>query len=117
MEQPAPSDETPPSSPLPAEAPATEPAAPEGELPEWEPLSPELLEDEAIRGDFVLRWAIVGLAMLFGWHRRPAGILVSFEMPRRQVLASVAQGVNGTHVSDLGRSDDMNQLLPLERLQ
>jgi tetratricopeptide (TPR) repeat protein len=29
-------------------------------------LSPELLEDEAIRGDFVLRWAVVGLAFLAG---------------------------------------------------
>jgi len=36
------------------------------DLPEWEPLSPELLEDEAIRGDFVLRWAVVGLAILVG---------------------------------------------------
>ncbi|MBM4074289.1 MAG: hypothetical protein FJ267_01435, partial [Planctomycetes bacterium] len=35
-------------------------------LPEWEPLTPELVEDEAIRGDFVIRWAIVGVALLFG---------------------------------------------------
>lgn len=35
-------------------------------LPEWEPLTPELLEDEAIRGDFVIRWAVVGLALLLG---------------------------------------------------
>ncbi|MFO0918514.1 MAG: hypothetical protein U0872_09390 [Planctomycetaceae bacterium] len=35
-------------------------------LPEWEPLSPELVEDEAIRGDFVMRWAVVGLAILLG---------------------------------------------------
>lgn len=39
---------------------------PGDDLPEWEPLSPELLEDEAIRGDFVLRWAVVGLAILVG---------------------------------------------------
>jgi tetratricopeptide (TPR) repeat protein len=38
----------------------------DAELPEWEPLSPELLEDEAIRGDFVLRWAVALLALLFG---------------------------------------------------
>ncbi|MBC8113793.1 MAG: hypothetical protein H7062_05410, partial [Candidatus Saccharimonas sp.] len=47
---------------------AVEGAAPpvdEG-LPEWEPLTPELVEDEAIRGDFVIRWAVVGLALLFG---------------------------------------------------
>lgn len=35
-------------------------------LPEWEPLTPELVEDEAIRGDFMLRWATVFLALLFG---------------------------------------------------
>ena len=38
-------------------------------LPEWEPLTPELVEDEAIRGDFVLRWAVVGLALLFGFSQ------------------------------------------------
>src|SRR6058998_1513492 len=35
-------------------------------LPEWEPLTPELVEDEAIRGDFMLRWAMVLLALLIG---------------------------------------------------
>ncbi len=35
-------------------------------LPEWEPLTPEDVEDEAIRGDFMLRWAVVLLALLFG---------------------------------------------------
>ncbi len=35
-------------------------------LPEWEPLTPELVEDEAVRGDFVLRWAVVLLALLIG---------------------------------------------------
>ncbi len=34
------------------------------ELPEIEPLTPELVEDEALRGDFVLRWAVVLLALL-----------------------------------------------------
>ena len=38
-------------------------------LPEWEPLTPELVEDEAIRGDFVLRWAVIGLALLFGFSQ------------------------------------------------
>jgi len=36
------------------------------DLPEWEPLTPELVEDEAIRGDFVLRWAVILLALLLG---------------------------------------------------
>ncbi len=35
-------------------------------LPEWEPLTPELVEDEAIRGDFMLSWAVVLLALLIG---------------------------------------------------
>jgi len=38
----------------------------EDELPEWEPLSPEIVEDEAIRGDFMLRWAVILLAFLLG---------------------------------------------------
>ena len=36
------------------------------DLPEWEPLTPELVEDEAIRGDFMLRWAVILLALLLG---------------------------------------------------
>ena len=36
------------------------------DLPEWEPLSPEIVEDEAIRGDFMLRWAVILLAFLLG---------------------------------------------------
>lgn len=35
-------------------------------LPDWEPLTPEIVEDEAIRGDFMLRWAVVLLALLIG---------------------------------------------------
>lgn len=38
----------------------------EEELPDWEPLSPEIVEDEAIRGDFMLRWAVILLAFLLG---------------------------------------------------
>ncbi|RMG35744.1 MAG: hypothetical protein D6725_11925, partial [Planctomycetota bacterium] len=38
----------------------------EDELPEIEPLTPELVEDEAIRGDFMLRWVVVALALLLG---------------------------------------------------
>ncbi len=59
-----------PESGLPAGESATEPtAAQQAEdegLPEWEPLTPELVEDEAIRGDFVIRWVVVGLALLLG---------------------------------------------------
>jgi hypothetical protein len=53
------------------EADATEPTADgdagqpdEDELPDWEPLTPELVEDEALRGDFMLRLVIVLVAFL-----------------------------------------------------
>ncbi len=72
-----PQDATPPSDQpsVPAEASSTSanptksetPPNPDEGLPEWEPLTPELVEDEAIRGDFVIRWAVVGLALLFGF--------------------------------------------------
>ncbi|GAB4139355.1 MAG: hypothetical protein Tsb009_08200 [Planctomycetaceae bacterium] len=35
-------------------------------MPQREPLTPELVEDEALRGDFMLRWALVLLAFLLG---------------------------------------------------
>ncbi len=41
--------------------------SPIDQLPDYEPLTPELVEDEAIRGDFVIRWAVVLLALLLGW--------------------------------------------------
>jgi hypothetical protein len=61
-------DASPPGPSDAAMNPVALPAAPQVEegLPEWEPLTPELVEDEAIRGDFVIRWAVVGLALLFG---------------------------------------------------
>ncbi len=37
------------------------------DLPELDELTPELVEEEAIRGDFMLRGAVVLLAVLFGW--------------------------------------------------
>ena len=46
---------------------AAVPLLPEEQLPEYEPLTPELVEDEAVRGDFVIRWATVLLALLLGW--------------------------------------------------
>ncbi len=39
------------------------------ELPEDEELTPELVEEEAIRGDFMLRWASIFLALLFGFSQ------------------------------------------------
>ncbi len=37
------------------------------ELPDDEPLTPELVEEEAIRGDFMLRWAAIFLAVLMAF--------------------------------------------------
>lgn len=42
-------------------------AVTEDELPEDEELTPEIVEEEAIRGDFMLRWAAIFLAVLFGF--------------------------------------------------
>jgi hypothetical protein len=62
----APSD----AAPRPESAPAT--GSPpvtekEDELPDWEPLTPELVEEEAVRGDAVLRNAVLLLAVLLSW--------------------------------------------------
>src|SRR5262245_2286469 len=61
---------TPSSDPLPGPLPAGMTAsrapAPTDDLPEDDPLTPELLEDEAQRGDIMLRWAVVLLALLLG---------------------------------------------------
>ena len=43
--------------------------SPEDGLPEDEELTPEIVEEEAIRGDFMLRWAAVFLAVLFGFSQ------------------------------------------------
>jgi tetratricopeptide (TPR) repeat protein len=47
----------------------TDPAPPPDEFDDYEELTPELVEDEAIRGDFVLRWSVVLMAVLFGAMR------------------------------------------------
>jgi tetratricopeptide (TPR) repeat protein len=44
----------------------SEPASSDEDLPEDEELTPEIVEDEAIRGDFMIRWAVVLLALLLG---------------------------------------------------
>ena len=52
-----------------AEIQETEPVAPsdQEELPDWDELTPELMADECLRGDFMLRWAAILLAVLLGW--------------------------------------------------
>ncbi|MEW4487778.1 hypothetical protein AB1L42_06825 [Thalassoglobus sp. JC818] len=50
-------------------APGAEAVNPDPEpLPDWEELTPEYFEDECRRGDFMLRWAVILLAVLFGWN-------------------------------------------------
>lgn len=57
---------------LPAAAPAEE------QLPEWEELTPEFLKDECVRGDFMIRWTVILLAVLLGWMNiTETGVLVS----------------------------------------
>jgi len=56
------------TSPLPEQATLETVASPsDDELPDYEILTPELLEDECIRGDVMLRWAVVLLSVLLGW--------------------------------------------------
>lgn len=50
-------------------APTSDSADVGDELPEEEELTPELVEEEAIRGDFMLRWASIFLALLFGFSQ------------------------------------------------
>lgn len=49
-----------------AGTPEADSGADEEGLPEWQPLTPEMVEDEAIRGDFMMRWAVILLAFLLG---------------------------------------------------
>ena len=64
----APSDEAPRPESAPPPAPGVSPDQPaEDELPDWEPLTPELVEDEAVRGDAMLRHSVLLLAILLSW--------------------------------------------------
>ncbi|MCA8997510.1 MAG: hypothetical protein KDA80_10995, partial [Planctomycetaceae bacterium] len=45
---------------------AGEPLAETEELPDWDELTPELMEDECVRGDFMIRGAVILLALLLG---------------------------------------------------
>lgn len=69
----------------------------EEELPEEELLTPELVEDEAIRGDFVLRWALILLAFL-----------VSFtEISESQTLVRIRTGQHIIQNGFLPPADDV----------
>ena len=56
------------------------------ELPDDEPLTAELVEEEAIRGDFMLRWAVVLLSVLMAFTQmsdtRPLVLIKSGEYMR-----------------------------------
>lgn len=48
------------------------------ELPDWEELTPEFFEDECVRGDFMLRWAAILVALLMGFtYLTETSVLVS----------------------------------------
>jgi hypothetical protein len=107
--------------------PAVEPAAPEApavqmrpaeeeQLPEFEELTPELLEDECLRGDVMLRWTVVLLGLLLGFvYLTETRILVAIRSghymlthgilpPRTDVFSATAAGrhwVNLGWLSDL----------------
>lgn len=101
----------PPSDDSPADSESELPPPVESDLPEWEPLTPELVEDEAIRGDFVLRWAVVGLALLLGVSQiRETPVLVQirsgeylashgFLPPASDVLSYTASDLPWIHLS------------------
>lgn len=64
----APPDDVPRPESAPTPAPGVSPEkTAEDELPEWEPLTPELVEEEAIRGDAMLRHSVLLLAILLSW--------------------------------------------------
>lgn len=68
--QPVP-DETQASATLESAAPSPSPQqqSTDDQFDDYEPLTPELVEEEAIRGDFVIRWGVVLLAFLLGSTR------------------------------------------------
>ena len=81
-------DATPPK---PADIPLPPTVSTEG-LPEYEPLTPEMVEDEAIRGDFVMKWAVILLAVLLELE---AGCFQQALGPRKLLLSTVPLGVIG----------------------
>ncbi len=104
------------ASEKPDDAPAEQPESVADELPEFEELTPEYLEDECIRGDFMLRWASILLGVLFGWLLiTETPVLVSIRTgeyllshgilpPRVDVFSATAEGrpwVNLHWLSDL----------------
>lgn len=94
----------------PAAAPVPPVATTEG-LPEYEPLTPEMVEDEAVRGDFVMKWAVILLAVLFGCtlivetstlvHVKTGQYLSSHGIlpPARDVLSSTADQVRWVNLN------------------
>ena len=81
------------------------------ELPEEEPLTPEMVEEEAVRGDFMLRWAVIFLAVLLGFTQindtKPLVLIRSGDYmrahrllpPRTDVLSLTAAGKPSPNVS------------------
>lgn len=95
---------TAPSQAAVANAPLEEP------LPDWEELTPELFEDECLRGDFMIRWAVILLGVLFGFnYLTESGILTQvktghwiaengFLPPRTDPFAVATEGLGWTNL-------------------
>ena len=84
---------------------STDAAAQQDEgLPEYEPLTPELVEEEAIRGDFMLQWSAVLIGILLAWtvidrtevlvHVKTGQYLLSHGVlpPGQDVFSATAEG-------------------------
>jgi len=86
------------------------------EMPDFEELTPELMEDECLRGDIVLRWALCLLAVLLSWTTitespllvqiRSGEYMLSHGIlpPRVDLFSASAEGrawVNSSWLSDL----------------
>ncbi|MGD9712461.1 MAG: hypothetical protein AB7V46_10395, partial [Thermomicrobiales bacterium] len=81
---------------------------------ESEELTPELVEEEAIRGDFMLRWSVILLALLLGWtvvsdtltlvRIRSGEYMAShgFLPPRVDVFSTAASGQTWVNLGWLG---------------
>lgn len=95
------------------------------DLPEYEPLTPELVEEEAIRGDFMLQWSAVLIGMLLAWtvidrtevlvHVKSGQYLLSNGVlpPRVDVFSATAEGqpwVNLSWLWDLVVGSTFNTL-------
>ncbi|MFN9718646.1 MAG: tetratricopeptide repeat protein, partial [Planctomycetota bacterium] len=77
------------------------------ELPDDEPLTPELVEEEAIRGDFMLRWAAIFLAILMAFGKlsdtKPLVLIKSGDAMRSNGFLPLREDPFSIHMENEGR--------------